>query len=122
MTHPRVAAWYTEYLQGEHWNRLRDKILKKRGRVCQDCNHRCYPVLHHTTYARIGHERQADLRVLCQSCHRKRHRRYVVPYIWFIYCKDWKGIVRPWVQKSRGSVLIEVERNYNTIENGGVRG
>jgi len=86
MRHPEMAQWYQDYLQSPEWMELRGKIFLKRGEVCEDCR-RCKTglTLHHTTYARVTHERQADMRILCPWCHRRAHRTHDIPYLFMIY-------------------------------------
>lgn len=43
---------------------------------CEDCGGLFYHYeinVHHLTYERLGHERESDTVVLCETCHAKRH-------------------------------------------------
>lgn len=75
---------YGEYLQTPHWKRVRAAmILINRAR----CQGKCYSMgegawfsehlihVHHVSYKHRGNERYADLRLLCDRCHREIHGR-----------------------------------------------
>lgn len=64
---------YQEYLQSAHWRTLRRKALENAEHSCQLCNSESALNVHHRTYDRLGHERLADLIVLCRDCHAKFH-------------------------------------------------
>lgn len=73
--------WYrTFYLTSWHWKFTRwAKKLQVRiftGKVqCEKCRSTKRLQVHHETYERIGRERLSDLTLLCDSCHKKEHRR-----------------------------------------------
>ena len=72
----RHSLLYTVYLRSPLW-RLRRRlwILQARGR-CEQCGRRRRPLtIHHRTYQRLGHERRADVEVLCRPCHQARHHQ-----------------------------------------------
>ncbi len=60
---------YREYLKSDRWFRFRERILLKRGRKCEECGRRELLELHHLSYVRLGHERPADVKILCKFCH-----------------------------------------------------
>ena len=73
---------YREYLKTSHWRNVRNAMLMLYGCRCQGA--RCTNLdsyygdeelldVHHLTYANRGHERFADLALLCLSCHRLQH-------------------------------------------------
>jgi 5-methylcytosine-specific restriction endonuclease McrA len=73
---------YADYLQTEHWRRLRDRELAARGYRCERCGEHGRrgldgnPVgiqLHHLTYDRLGAELATDLEALCVTCHQAEH-------------------------------------------------
>jgi hypothetical protein len=66
---------YAQYLQTEHWSKVRHRALEYAERRCQVCYSPKQVEVHHRTYERIGHERPADLTVLCRECHAKHHDR-----------------------------------------------
>lgn len=43
-------AWYTEYLDSEHWKTTRTTALKASGNRCQVCNSTQGLQVHHRTY------------------------------------------------------------------------
>jgi hypothetical protein len=65
---------YAAYLRSPLWRiRRRIWIAQALGR-CQGCGRFRRPLtIHHLTYARLGHEHRADVRVLCWPCHIERH-------------------------------------------------
>lgn len=68
---------YRAYLRSKEWKAFRNKIIKKRGKICQACN---LPTplrtlhCHHITYVRFGRELQKDVVLLCKHCHRTVHK------------------------------------------------
>lgn len=65
---------YRDYLQTPEWKERRKRIMRKAGFRCQVCN--AYGVqlnVHHRTYERRGCEWDADLIVLCRTCHEIFH-------------------------------------------------
>lgn len=69
----RHSLFYVVYLRSPLWRlRRRIWIVRARGR-CQRCGSRRRLTIHHRTYQRLGHERRADVRVLCWDCHRRQH-------------------------------------------------
>ncbi|MGG7079669.1 HNH endonuclease [Clostridium sardiniense] len=66
--------WYhNTYLKSEHWERTRDRALKRAGYRCEECGSNKNLNVHHKTYDNIWNERDEDLEVLCQPCHYRRH-------------------------------------------------
>jgi 5-methylcytosine-specific restriction endonuclease McrA len=69
----RHSLLYTIYLRSPLW-RLRRRIwILLAGGRCQHCHRRRHLTIHHRTYRRLGHERRADIEVLCWRCHQRRH-------------------------------------------------
>ncbi len=64
---------YREYLQTDHWQVLRKRMLKRAGYRCQLCNVEGRLHVHHRTYENRGNESYSDLIVLCPNCHAKHH-------------------------------------------------
>ena len=67
---------YSEYLQTNHWQKIRRQALKRAKYKCQLCSkHNTELHVHHKTYEHIGqeHNYQDDLIVLCKDCHAKFH-------------------------------------------------
>lgn len=64
---------YRRYLKTDHWKETRAEALKRGHYKCHDCGSTANLQVHHLTYARRGHERQSDLVVVCDKCHKKRH-------------------------------------------------
>lgn len=69
----RHSLLYVIYLRSPLW-RLRRRIwIVRAGGRCQRCRSRRRLTIHHRTYRRLGHERRADVTVLCWDCHRRQH-------------------------------------------------
>lgn len=64
---------YQEYLQTEHWRNKRKSALKRAKYKCQLCNNKENLQVHHNTYENRGNEKDEDLIVLCEDCHKKFH-------------------------------------------------
>ncbi len=67
-------ARHHAYLKSSEWKARRGAALARAGGRCQDCGATRNLHVHHLTYKRHGREEARDLRVLCASCHRRRHR------------------------------------------------
>ena len=66
---------YQEYLQTDHWQETRKRALKRAGFKCQLCSSNGKLHVHHRTYENLGNENNADLIVLCETCHGKFHNK-----------------------------------------------
>ena len=60
---------YTEYLAGDHWQKVRQHALWASGHRCQLCHGTERLEVHHATYENLGAESLEDLAVLCAPCH-----------------------------------------------------
>ena len=69
----RTQLPYSEYLKTEWWQQRRAKALTEGGHKCRICADTAALEVHHNTYERLGHERAADLVVLCRKCHQLFH-------------------------------------------------
>ena len=65
-----ISNEYQEYLESLDWYIRRKVAIHKADYRCQVCGF-YYPSLevHHNTYVNLGHEKDEDLLVVCQSCH-----------------------------------------------------
>jgi 5-methylcytosine-specific restriction endonuclease McrA len=70
---------YHLYLMSDAWRARREYMIRRAEHKCQVCNRGGKLQLHHRTYARLGHEREADLVVLCAPCHDLFHAHFGVP-------------------------------------------
>ncbi len=73
MSKNTIPTRYKEYLDSEDWKKLKSKIIKRDGGVCQGCFESRPLDVHHLTYDRIGEELGTDLVSLCRYCHDKIH-------------------------------------------------
>lgn len=64
---------YANYLNSEHWKRLRAR--KKRGKIirCAICSSNVNIHTHHLFYRNIYDVEISDLRLLCERCHTITH-------------------------------------------------
>jgi len=70
----RTQLTYSEYLKTDHWKARRLKALALGENKCRVCGVESGRLeVHHNTYERLGHERDADLVVLCRDCHKLFH-------------------------------------------------
>ncbi len=69
----RTRLPYSEYLKTDGWQTRRAAALKRVDHRCQVCKSPDRLEVHHNTYERLGHERAADLVVLCRACHQLFH-------------------------------------------------
>lgn len=64
---------YSDYLQTAHWQSKKQGTLARSNYHCYECLSTTSLQVHHLSYKRLGAEKSRDLRVLCDSCHRKAH-------------------------------------------------
>lgn len=69
----RTQLPYSDYLKTAWWQMRRAKALTEGGHKCRICADTAALEVHHNTYERLGHERAADLVVLCRACHQLFH-------------------------------------------------
>lgn len=74
---------YLEYIRSSAWHRspARQKALTNAAGHCRLCHASARLEVHHSTYKRLGRERDNDLIALCSECHHGvtsflRERRY----------------------------------------------
>lgn len=67
------ALAYADYLKTAHWRKTRNSALTRAGWKCGRCQSNVGLQVHHLSYERVGEERDADLEVLCKSCHEGLH-------------------------------------------------
>lgn len=69
---------YQTYIQSPEWKARAKYIRARDNYTCQDCGATNVSLdVHHLTYARLGHEDDADLLTLCRACHDARHGKVV---------------------------------------------
>jgi len=64
---------YVLYLRSPIWRLRRSLWIFQVGGRCERCRSRRRLTIHHRSYDRLGHERRADVTVLCWDCHRREH-------------------------------------------------
>lgn len=63
---------YLNHIASDAWREFKRRIIQRRGYKCERCGADGNNVnlqLHHVTYERLGHEHDADVRLLCGDCH-----------------------------------------------------
>lgn len=82
---PHVTTWsrdvavshvqgYDEYLDSDWWQHVRRRRLALADYQCEECGDNDQVLhVHHLNYDRLGCERDEDLAVLCEKCHRGKH-------------------------------------------------
>jgi hypothetical protein len=69
---------HAAYVDGPEWGRRRGAYLRTHPGRCWCCYRRRRPgfPIHHLDYSRAGagHERDRDLRLVCEPCHHRFHR------------------------------------------------
>lgn len=69
-----TKAEYQEYLNSEHWKRMRKECFARYGTKCAVCKNPSVPVdVHHLNYRNILDVKVSDLRPLCRRCHEAMH-------------------------------------------------
>lgn len=69
---------YKDYLQSDHWQRVRECALEEADYRCRLCNSDKSLHVHHRTYERRGEEEPGDVIVLCADCHQHFHDKLKV--------------------------------------------
>lgn len=64
---------YAEYLQSDHWKKLRKRKLKE-SPSCLVCKTEKTLEVHHIRYKNLTDVKLTDLRTLCEKCHRTLHK------------------------------------------------
>ena len=72
------AMPYREYLSTKEWKNTRGRAIKRAGKKCEHCGNKYNLDVHHLDYSRLGHEHNADLVVLCHTCHAETHGKKVL--------------------------------------------
>jgi hypothetical protein len=73
MRRRRHSPLYVLYLRSPIWRLRRRLWILQAGGRCERCRSRRRLTIHHHSYHRLGHERRADVTVLCWDCHRREH-------------------------------------------------
>ena len=89
---------YAEHLRSSYWSQLKQKVLKRRGHKCEQCQSSDKPLdLHHQHYRTFGRERQKDVLLLCRECHHRedveRKKRGDAQRAWCRLCGEFGGYV-----------------------------
>ena len=69
---------YQWYLQSRHWRNRRLQAIEDVGSACQICGSEVDLQVHHLNYDNLGNEKDTDLLVACEVCHKKHSEGYPV--------------------------------------------
>ena len=66
---------YNQYITSKEWynNPARLAVIQ-RDKVCKMCGSNNFLQVHHITYTNLGNEKEEDLVLLCENCHKKVHK------------------------------------------------
>ena len=71
---------YQQYLQTEHWQRLRNAVLERDGKKCVRCEWPVRLQVHHKIYRDTPQDTLLeDLETLCEKCHSGAHGKEFKP-------------------------------------------
>ena len=60
---------YKGYLKTAHWQSVRAIKIYSVGTCCENCHSERRLQVHHLNYDNLYHEKNEDLKVLCEFCH-----------------------------------------------------
>lgn len=69
------SSEYYDYIQSEEWTE-KSRAEREKNPNCSLCNRKGVLHVHHRTYVRLGSEKDGDLVVLCEDCHKMFHKYY----------------------------------------------
>lgn len=67
-------AAYSEYLDSDHWEMMRRKVMRRADNICEGCLSQTAEHVHHKTYKHLGAEFAFELLALCEECHDRFHK------------------------------------------------
>lgn len=71
---PHTEMTYREYLKSPEWDFRSGVFIERAGGQCQQCGHPRGLHVHHKHYRTLGEEYYEDVEVLCNQCHKSRHK------------------------------------------------
>lgn len=107
------SAAYTAYMKSDAWRKRKQQLYAKRGYACERCGVEGDPVeVHHLTYARLCHELDEDLQVVCKKCHKiaDKERRELEERLKFqqrfeAWAREWYGLL--WRLRNQDKLIEE---------------
>lgn len=105
-------ADYRDYLNSEHWQKLRQAFLNQGNieAICWSCRVPTWIIgmvygqglaVHHINYERLGNENFTDLAMLCKGCHEREHfPDSEIPKLKLVPCK-YRRCMRPMLISDR---------------------
>ena len=71
---PHTRMNYREYLLSKEWDFNSGRFIDRANGECQECGANNNLHVHHKHYKTLGQERYEDVEVLCEKCHKSRHK------------------------------------------------
>lgn len=71
--------WYESYLETGKWKRIRQRVLKRAGGICEGCGQQQATQVHHLNYSHVGEEFMFELVAVCRDCHARLHPDHEEP-------------------------------------------
>lgn len=104
------------YLNTRHWKALRIRIYEKFCGQCQRCKETIpfdMANIHHRTYSRIGNEKDTDLILYCDKCHKIIHKEKK-------QCRqtnsEFQNFCSKLTKKEKAEALEILKRHFNYID------
>lgn len=71
---------YQDYMRSYYWIELSSQFREKYGNKCVECGIKQEDIksklnVHHKHYYTLGEEKEEDLMLLCDDCHKKVHKQ-----------------------------------------------
>lgn len=118
-----LSPEYTAYINSPQWRARRLRALERAGHRCQyevddpaghnhipRCQRTRYLTVHHTTYERLGNERDEDLEVLCWAHHMIEHLMQVNCELCGGPVLEWYDNAERWLEEELKSTRIDLDQ------------
>ena len=107
---------YVKYLQSPQWRERKLAFMKRHGAYCRACYRIDKLDCHHDDYARLGHEDDNDLWILCREHHQTAHRFYASGRYATLKAATWASVLA--VRKHRKKVARRRKRVFALYQRG----
>jgi len=64
---------YNTYIESDEWKERCRRFIKEVGE-CEECSSKENLTCHHIKYKNLGKEEREDVEVLCEECHKDKHK------------------------------------------------
>ncbi len=96
---------YESYMASVEWKQRRQRAIELAGYCCERCGATAWDKrleVHHLTYERMGHEKDADLMALCPECHAAADRERAISGLYKSQQALWLKRLNGWATKKYG--------------------